>query len=144
MIKGDIRMFCNECGNECDDDAVFCDKCGTSFNYGTRLVSYEEGAFTSSYIFKDITFDDLTNRIHDIFMERGYKLKKGEIGNAVYDRGSATFSFLTRGLSDRNVFKVNIYPESDNMYLKIKMPMFKGGVNSGLEFNDIKKIIKSI
>lgn len=141
-------MFCSECGNECDDDSVYCDKCGTPLTYETRLVSYDEGGFNSSYVFKDMTFDELANKIHEIFTERGYKRKKGEIGNCVYDMESDTLSEFSYGTIKSYKFKVKVYPESDKMCLKIHRSIFPLnqlflGYIKGREYDKIKKKIKA-
>jgi hypothetical protein len=138
-------MFCDQCGNECYDDAVYCDKCGAPFNYDTRLVSYEDSAYNAIYIFKDMTSDYLANEIHEILTKKGLKLKKGKKGNGVYEKGSFLLNFLVSpAVTNRNKFKVKVYPKSDNMCLEIKMTIFDGSLYKGEEFINIKNHIKTI
>lgn len=138
-------MICEKCGNECDDDVVYCDNWGMPFNYDTRLVSYDDGTYNAIYIFKDMTPDYLANEIHKILTERGLKLKKGSKGNGVYEKGSFLLNFLVSpAVTNRNKFKVKVFPKSDNTCLEIKMTIFDGSYYKGEEFIDIKKRIKTI
>jgi hypothetical protein len=145
-------MICEECGAECKDSAIYCEKYGMPINDGVNLVSCDEGIYGSKYMFKNMDFDYLANTIDSMFIDRGYKIKKGEIGNCVYSRGSDTMNFLSSGIVKSDEFKVRVFPESENTCLKIKMKigglgMFAGSIGGSrrsLEYNKLKKMIKSL
>jgi hypothetical protein len=80
--------------------------------------------------FDSIPVENLAIAIKDLFEEGGYHLEEGTLVDGIYGRGHASLRLLVGYFAFRYKFKVEIYSEGGNTFLKVYKTMT--GITEGI------------
>lgn len=139
-------MFCAKCGKVVHDEAIICVGCGSSLKrsnlkHYVRTENSDTKGF--SHFFSEISSEDLSKKVHNLLNSNGYKLKDGNVGNGVYEKGNRIARILLGGFN--KYFKWKIQTEKSGSEALIKVVRKSSGMSGGLiGMNQVKKELNNL